>query len=976
MKRLIISLTAFISSLSMLAQTLNIEVSNIVYQFPAIQTGEMTYSEGKYLTIMDKEFVMSDISGAWIDISDVNDSTVYVKYSDIGKTRVYVPGKLAQHIDGTVSGGHVTLNQAKTVSDDTCGEITYVLSGNSSDGEFYMTGSYKASIELNGVTLTNPEGPAINIQDGKRINLSVKRDTENTITDGTGHSDKGCFVCKGHTEFKGHGILNVYGNSSCGIWSKEYIEIKNCTINVLKAVKDGVNCNQFFTMKSGSLTIKNVGDDGIQVSYENDGTEEEDTGTFTLEDGAIDLTVSGDACKGVKADKDIVIKRGTLTIKQTGSITTTETDINYPTSLKADGNIIVSGGTITITNTAEGGKGMSADGAITIDDSDTTTVVTVVANGKGGTVELSGGGSSGEEDESSYLVYISLPTSGGGGGPGGGGTQAWRNPVLYNSNGTMISALTNTVTKSNGYSSTTFYYYDFKDADTSVSYYIKGDDYNSRGTTYTIRSTTFNAPTSGSDVYYSITNSYTTSGNTRTYSLSNVTNTYSGSTDVSEESGEGYNAIGIKADGDLTIGGGTIKVSNSGTMSKSIKSKATTTINGGNITLIPSGQMLVNGSDASYSTGIKTKDFVQNDGTLTITSSGQAGRGISATNVTTNGGTLTITNTGTGIQGSSDNYTAKCIKGDTSVKLIGGTIILKATGTGGKGIKSSGTFVQGTSGGDGPIFSVTTTGSSLGGSGGGFPGQQSSGGSSAKGVKVQGTATIYGGTSTYSTATSGGEGLETKSGNIDIRGGHHYFKCYDDCINSAYQILFNGGVTICYSNGNDAVDSNYGRSGAITIGNGAAMAYTSKGSPEEGFDCDNNSYIQITGTGIGISAGGSQGGGGGWGGSSSSTISNAAQGYYLSTTTISFNSSYYYTISDENGGGNNLVTFKFPATISSSLSLLTAKGMVKGNKYYLSYSSTKPTDATTEFQGMYIGCGSVNKGTNVKFGSYEYFTAQ
>ena len=92
-------------------------------------------------------------------------------------------------------------------------------------------------------------------------------------------------------------------------------------------------------------------------------------------------------------------------------------------------------------------------------------------------------------------------------GPGGGGSQAWKNPVLYNSSGTKIASLTNTVTKTSGYSSATFYYYDFKDADKSVSYYIQGDNYTSRGTTYTIKSNTFNAPTSGSDIYYSISNS-------------------------------------------------------------------------------------------------------------------------------------------------------------------------------------------------------------------------------------------------------------------------------------------------------------------------------------------------------------------------------------------------------------------------------------------------------------------------------------
>ena len=152
-----------------------------------------------------------------------------------------------------------------------------------------------------------------------------------------------------------------------------------------------------------------------------------------------------------------------------------------------------------------------------------------------------------------------------------------------------------------------------------------------------------------------------------------------------------------------------------------------------------------------------------------------------------------------------------------------------------------------------------------------------------------------------------------------------------------------------------------------------SLAYTTKSSPEEGFDCDNNSYIQLTGNGIGISAGGSQGGGGGggWnpgGSSSSGGIGSAVQGYYLSTSSLSYSTGRYYTLADANG--NNLVTYSFEAAVSSSLSLFTATGMTKGSSYSVKYSTSKPTDATTEWHGLYLG--SKAQGTT----SLTTFTAQ
>ena len=453
----------------------------------------------------------------------------------------------------------------------------------------------------------------------------------------------------------------------------------------------------------------------------------------------------------------------------------------------------------------------------------------------------------------------------------------------------------------------------------------------------------------------------------------------------------GADANCIKADKELTINGGTFVLNNSGAVSKGIKSNSTITITDGDITITSSGATVVANNDPSYCSAIKSDtDIIISGGTFNINlpTSNNGGKGISCDgnmiisgnntiNIETHGDGSTYTATS-----GTDTYSSSCLRAEGNMQILSGNITLTSTGKAGKGIKVgskngntyTGTYTQGNTDGTGPTITITTSGAQIGSGGGGWPGPgggSSSSTASAKAIKVGGVATIYGGTTIVNTSTSGAEGLESKT-QINIEGGQHYFKCYDDCINSSGKILFNGGVTICFSNGNDAVDSNAGTAGAITIGNGAAFAYTTKGSPEEGFDCDNNNYIRITGTGIGISAGGSQGGGG-WpgGGGSGGTITNPAQGYKFYTTSYNFQAGKYYTLSNASGtGGTNMVTFSFESNCNSSLALITATGMVSGSTYYVKYGNEAPTNPTTAFHGLYLG------GTSSASSQAFSFTAQ
>ena len=390
-------LLAISSWLSINAQTLNVQVGNVTYQFPASQAGTMPYDNGTTLTVMNKAFALSDISSMYVDETAVTDNAVSVVYNG-SSAAVTVAGNVAQYLTITQSGAHVSIAQSSSLAD----EITYTLSGSSSDGEFYTSGSYKSTIELNGLTLTNTtpvySGAAVHVQNSKRIKVKVVTGTTSTLRDASTGSQKGALYIKGHAEFAQKGTLNVYGNVKHGIKAGEYITVKNATINVLSSVGDGINCEQFFLMESGTISLSGIGDDGLQCDIEDTTTgstgqttdhDGEDSGNVYISGGTITVSVSAAAAKGIKSEGDMVITGGTITVTTSGGGAWDSDDLKTKAcaGLSADGNIAISGGTLNLKSTGAGGKGISGDGTFVVSDSAAITISTsgqaVVASSSG-----------------------------------------------------------------------------------------------------------------------------------------------------------------------------------------------------------------------------------------------------------------------------------------------------------------------------------------------------------------------------------------------------------------------------------------------------------------------------------------------------------------------------------------------------------------------------------------------------------------
>ena len=368
------------------AQTLNVQVGNVTYQFPAAQAGSMPYENGSTLTVMGKSFVLNEISNMYVDETTVTDGSVKVVYSD-ASAAITVAGNVARYLTITQSGAHVSIAQ----SADLASEITYTLSGSSSDGGFYTEGSYKATVEMNNLTLTNVSaiysGAAVHVQNSKRIKVKPLKGTANTLMDAAGGAQKGCLYVKGHAEFAQAGTLNVTGNKSHGIKCGEYFTIQNSVINISSAAGDGINCEQFFLMKSGSITINNVAGDGIQCDIEDPETgstgetadhEDEDSGNMYISGGTINVAVTGVACKGIKAEGNIAISGGEITVSTSGNGKWDTTDLETKSSscINSDASITITGGTLNLTSTGSGGKGIKCDSVFTVSGSPVITIAT------------------------------------------------------------------------------------------------------------------------------------------------------------------------------------------------------------------------------------------------------------------------------------------------------------------------------------------------------------------------------------------------------------------------------------------------------------------------------------------------------------------------------------------------------------------------------------------------------------------------
>jgi hypothetical protein len=373
----ILAMTFALSVTGINAQTMNIVVGDVTYAVPASAAGDMTYNSGTSITILNKTYSLTDIDQIYIDNSTVTENEIDVNYST-SSAKVVIDGRIAQYLESvSVTGANVALVQ----SDNLAKELTYKLSGATTSGSFCMDGSYKATVELNGVSITSTNSMApITILNGKRINVVLTDGTTSTLVDNTSNEYKGCFYAKGHLEFDGSGTLNITGKSTTSsgnaLWAKEYVQLKAGfgTLNILGAVGDGINCNYYYQQNGGTVTITGVGDDGIQSSIRDNDDDADNIGAIIIKGGTINATVTAKGAKGLKADGSITINNAkskpsvTISTSGAGYYDSDDAEGKASACITADSTINISAGTFNLTSTsaATGSKLLKSDGNMTI----------------------------------------------------------------------------------------------------------------------------------------------------------------------------------------------------------------------------------------------------------------------------------------------------------------------------------------------------------------------------------------------------------------------------------------------------------------------------------------------------------------------------------------------------------------------------------------------------------------------------------
>lgn len=272
----------------------------------------------------------------------------------------------------TLAGDSIRVDGSGVSVDGSVATITaagrYVVSGKLDEGQLVVDtrDAENVVLELSGVEITNPAGPAINVANAEKVVLVLADGTQNTVTDGETYvypdagaedaeADEPDAAIFSHDDLtiKGAGELTVNANYNNGIASKDDLKITGGAITV-NAVNDGIVGRDSVAIKDGTITI-NAGGDGLQANNDEDAAE----GYIVIEGGTLDITAAMD---GIQAETRLDINGGDITVSAGGGSAAGK-GAESGKGLKAGVDIAIAGGNIQVD---AGDDALNANNSITI----------------------------------------------------------------------------------------------------------------------------------------------------------------------------------------------------------------------------------------------------------------------------------------------------------------------------------------------------------------------------------------------------------------------------------------------------------------------------------------------------------------------------------------------------------------------------------------------------------------------------------
>ena len=267
---------------------------------------------------------------------------------------------------------------------------------------------------LKGVSITNPDGPAIYVEAADNFYLVLEG--ENTLTATTTTDYNGAIYAEDDILISGDGSLNITSNID-GIVGKDDLQIDGGTF-VINAEDDGIVGKDSIKITGGDLTI-NAGGQGLKTSNDLEKGDAEITG------GSIKIVSEGD---GIHVIANLLVSGGHITIESgddgihaDGTITINDGTVDIAKSYEGieGGTITVNGGDVKIVATDDGFNAAGgSDTSSTKQDnfvSDTSKNLTI----NGGTVYVNAGGDGLDSNGNIYITggttYVDGPTNSGNG---------------------------------------------------------------------------------------------------------------------------------------------------------------------------------------------------------------------------------------------------------------------------------------------------------------------------------------------------------------------------------------------------------------------------------------------------------------------------------------------------------------------------------------------------------------------------------